>query len=696
MSLTVPKAGVVAGVAARAPAAEAGQTGDMVAGLGQRMLEIGVRIEREREERGLGRARVEMMRGLNDLQTRYQQVGDPDQIDQGYAADAAALRTGIVDALPARAREQAGQMFDELNVSHATAAGRRAVQLRQSQETATIMATGEEVVRTVATGDADTIAAASAQLDQQLQSAVARGVMTAEDAERTRQGYRDKTGQARATRMLSDDPQGLTAAIDAGEFAHMSGEQVQGWRARAVAAAQADAARAAAEADRAAKERVTAAEQVLKDGIGVFRTGRDFAGSTQADALLSDPAVAATPAAREYIAARALHQTMPSFATLPLPQKRAALVEAERGGIEKPYDNDMVTAMRAVIDADEKAFTTDPLTRAAEIGLTPPPALPDLSADPTELATGLRARAAYATSLVQQGYTDRPAYFTAEEREAWKASVGVDASPAEKARLAASLAAGLGPDADLAAAEIGADPVFVFVGGGLAHGLSPQLGRQIFEGQRVIEGKQVQLPSPAKRNQAFFGEFAGLFADGTDEGWTDQSGVRNQVIAAADALYAHRMRGKAVGGETDIAALDPEVYLQAAHEVMGGTGHYAGSSARGGVQTVRDHLVPLPDGVSADAVEAGLDRLGAILENPDPAAAAEAWKRIAASGNAPDLGGQPMDPRTLRSVSLRATGPDAYALVRDTGDGRLSVVMGDDDLPVQISLRELLRLGVAP
>lgn len=694
MSLTVPKAGLSAGAVASAPQVDVPRTGEMIADFGQRLLQVGARIQQERDQRGLERARVAMASGLNDLQTKYQQIGDPDEIDRGYAEDAAALRSQIVDSVPESVRDQVGTAFDGMNVSYAAGAGRRAVQLRQSSASASIAALGEEVVRSANGGDTQATAAAMAQYDQQVQGAVARGVMTPEEAQRHRQQITDRSGQTRATRTLSDDPRSLVAAIDAGEYAHMSGEDVAGLRSRAVAAAEADAARAAAEAQRARKAQVDQAQALFRDGIAVAGTGRDFARAADADALLKDPEIAATPEAREYVAARDLRHAMPGFAVLPPAEKRKALAEARQGGIEKAYDNDRVRAMETAIEADEKGFAEDPLGRAVQIGLGAPPPLPDLaSASDDDLVAGLSARGSYGRALSQMGYTKNPAFFTAAERETLKARVGVNASPADRAQLAKTLSDGLGQDAPLAAAEIGADPVFAHVGGGLAHGMSVQLGRQIFEGQRVIEGKQVQLPPELKRNQAFFHDLSGLFGDGTDAISGDMSGMRNTIIAATDALYAYRQRGKVQGSEwTPDApvALDAAAYLQAAHEVMGGTGSYDRSDAKGGVQEVKGALTMLPQGIGADQVEDALDRLEARAGDP------EAWRAISASGNVPDLGGQPMDARTLRSLTLRATGPDAYTLLRHRADGRTEVVMGDDHEPVQIGISALLKLGAAP
>ncbi len=697
MSLTIPKAGISPGAVA-SPRIEAPETGGVVADFGRRMQAVGAQLQQEREQRNLNRARVDMMSGLNDLSLEFDQIGDPDRIDAEYGARAGELKDKVVGNLPAGIQDQAALAFDEMSIAHAARQGQRAVGLRKSAEMAGVMAGGSELVRAAAIADPQTQAAYRDQFDDQLDNLVARGVLSPDEAERQRQDFGGQVETARASRLLSEDPDSLVAAIDAGEFAVMDGQSQQGWRARATAAARTNAARAEAEDKRARTERLGEAAQMFKDGIDVLHKGQPYAQADIAAALLSDPDIAALPEAREYAATVVLTEQRPEIAMLPLPQKRALLAELEKTPVEKGYETDTAVALRSMIAADETRFAEDPLGRAEEIGLTPPPVLPDPStATPEDLVQGLRARGRYSQSLVASDYVeaDGARIFTPDERDRWAKAVAPEASPEDRARVAKSLAVGLGPLTTEAAQEIGADPVFTYVGTGLASGLPERLGRQIFEGQRVIAGKQVKLPAVPDRRQAFFGTFSGLFNDGTAMGWQDQSGVRDQITAAADALYAFRMRGQVASGEDIDGQIEETTYLQAVHEVMGGTGSYDSRSARGGLQDVRGEITILPNGVSGRDVEARLDELSSRMNTPRIGEIA--WANVSATGNRPQLGGQRPDAHSVRRMALRAVGPDQYLMVwPNSQTGELTVVMGDDGHPFAISLSALLNGGEAP
>ncbi len=699
MSLTIPRAGVIAGATAT-PRIEPPQTGNIMADFGDRMADVAIRLQKERDDRSLGRARVEMMSGLSDLQTEFDQVGDPDLIDAEYMGRANALKAGILDSLSEGAREQAALDFEEMSIAPAARQGRRAIGLRQDAEMATVMAAGDELVRAASLGDPDMQATYRALFDQQLEGLVARGIMPPDEAQRVRSSLGGQMEDARATRMLSDNPDTLVQAIDAGEFSQMKGDALQGWRARAVAASSAAAARNAAEAKRQRSEQLGQAQQVLKDGIAVMRKGQPFAGAAEVGNMLADPEIAALPEAREYAATVMLTERRPELAVMPIAQKRQLLAELETTPLEKPYEADVTKALRDMIEQDEKQFREDPLGYAAEIGLKAPPALPEPSVtNPEQLISSLRARAVYAKSLIAGGYVDAGStkFFTPDEREEWGKLVAPTQSPDVRARLAGDMAAALGPDAEAAAREIGADPLFTYVGGGLAHGLPARLGREIFEGERVIEGKQIQLPVVTARREAFFGNFSSLFFDGTTEGWDDQSGARDQIIAAADALYAYRMRGKVADGDgaglfgkadSPGSKIQETAYMQAVHDVMGGTGSYNGKDARGGVQEIRDQMTILPDGVAAGDVESRLDAL-ALAGSP---AGATLWRAISTSGSVPDVGGELPGTTTIFNMQLRAIGnTDQYVMTWPNPDtGEATVVLDQTGGPFVISMKALL------
>lgn len=685
MTLTVPRAGIIGG-AAPSLRFDRNTTGETLAGFGDRMIEIGHQIEQERVQRAQNRARVKMMAGLNDLQTEFDQVGDPDMIDSQYTQRVAALKDSILADLPEAAREQAGLNFDEMAMPHTTRQGRRAIGLRHSTEMAHVMEATDEMVRAAATASAETLAAYRDQFGDNLDDLVLRGIIAPDEAQKIRVQGGARMESARATRMLSDDPQGLVQAIDGGEFVEMGGDDAQGWRAQAVAASAAAEARIEAQRKLERTQQVGTAKDLFRDGISVLGKGQPFAGAEDAVALLSDPEIAALPEAREYIATVDLTQSRPDLGVLPLAQKRALLADLEKQAISKPYEAGKVSALRKMIADDEKGFGEDPISYAPSLGLRSADDLPDPgSATQEELVGGLRQRGRYVGALQQQGYVENPKFFTAAERQVWTEAIGPAASPARKAELAASLAVSLGPSAEDAANELGADPVFGLIGGGLQHGMSPQTARQIFEGQRVIQGQQVKLPAKAERRQSFFGKFDSLFFDGTVAGWPDQSAARDQITAAADALYAYRMRSAQASGDGKEGTITETVYLQSVHEVMGGTGRYNKPDARGGVQELRDALTILPAEISASLVEDRLDELSG--------ASPEVWLSVSASANRPQIGGQAADAHSLRQMRLRAIGPDQYIMVRPTPSGGPAVMMGDDGKTFVLSIRALMQGG---
>lgn len=692
MSLTVPRAGVAAGRApelSRVPVAQS-EAGAAIAGLGDAMLQIGTGLEVERSRRELAGARVQMMDGLNNLRLEMEQVGDPDAIDRDYPARAAELKSQIIGTLSARSQPDADAMFEEMRASHGLALGARSVDLRQSQRMAQLSRTTDSAVRAGATADPTTQAVYLGQLDDHLSELVATGTITPEEAQTRRTAAAQEMEAARAMRLLSQDPAGLITALDAGAdggFANLDPTKVEAYRARAVAQIAADEAARMAEDKRAAKERVELARDTLKDGIAVFGKGRAWTGADQADAMLADPEIAALPEAREYAHARLLHEMKPRFAALPMAEKRAMLAEAEARPIGKDYEADLVEAMRAQIAADEKAWREDRFAHAAEIGLTPAPELPD----PAQAsATDLRRRAIYAASLRDAGQVEDVEYFSPAERDAWKDATSTATSPAERTRLAAAFMAGFGDQAEDAAREIGADGLFTYVGGMVAAGGSETLARQIFDGARVLETRDTPMPAAPQRRSAFFREFNGLFDDGTVEGRGDEAAQRDAIIAAADALYAWKRRGDP--DATD-SVLNEEKYLQAVHEVMGGTGDYGSDKARGGVQKLRRRLTLMPPGLAAAEVEDALDLFKA--GTPEPELLDRAWRDVSASGNVPQAGGKPLNAATIDRFGLRLIEGTAYELTvpDDAAPGGVRAIYGADGRPYLIDLKKLTEWG---
>jgi hypothetical protein len=692
MSLTVPKAGVIAGRAAQ-PNVTAPNIGGPIAQLGDKMMQVGTALAQDQRQHQYSEARIEMMKGLNNLRLEFQQVGDPDAIERDFPQRATQLRDQIVGGLDPHIQQDAGLLFDELEVPHLAALGQQSLGLRQSADLAQLDRTTQATVETGATTDPQTQQTYVAALDEHLNSLVAKGVISPQDAEARRQKAMGEMRTAKATQLLDADPQGLINGIDKGEFTGMDPSTLQGFRARATGAVAANAKAAQLEAERAQKEAVSQATSFLSEGASVFGKGHPWTGSDQADALLKDPAVAGTKAAREYMGAQKLFEVMPEFSKLPLAQKEKLYDEQAKKPISEGYEANVANAMKASIEADRKGFAQDRFAYAAELGLKAATELPDpTTASAQDLAKSLHARAAYSASLTQSGYVDDFKMFSPQEAAAWKEQAGLNAPPAERAKLAVALASALGPDAGQVSSEIGAGPVFGFVGGLMAHGGTESLARDIFSGQRAIKDQDVKMPPVADRRQTFFTQFKGLFDDGTQPGSIDETPARNQVIAAADALYAYRGRGDADAMDGQI---DEHSYMQALHEVMGGTGDFDRKDARGGIQDVRGHQTILPPGMRSGDLENALNfvhdttRQGSAMD--------ETWRQISPDKGVPVIGGQPLsgadNDGTWRNTYLRAASGSTFNLVvQNPATGRSEYIYDDHHNPYVLDINALMRL----
>ncbi len=708
MTITVPSAGISAGRAAQVRL-EAPDTGATIAGLGERMLQMGQALEKERLDRQLARSRLDMMKGLNGLRLEAEQSGDPDGIGPAFEAGATELRDTILGSLDPRVREDGALIFDELSYGHMANVGARAISLRQSQARAILDETETTVVATGGLSDPQTQADYLAEYDRSVDVLVANGTLTPEEAGQRRRAVREGLDTTAMTRLLSENPDSLVAGIDAGVIGgNLEGPARESWRARAVGASAERAARAGVEATRAEAARLDAAADLFRDGIAVTRKGQPFARFGEAVTALADPAIAALPEAREYAHAVALAQTMPGFNVASLTDKRAMLAAAKAAPKEKGYEADVVPAMEAAITAHEAGLKDDFYGYAEAIGLTPVAPMADPTAPGADLVASLTARAREARALGQtQVAGGKPVpFFRPAERDAWKAAVGPDVAPADRLRVAEAIAALPRADAERAMAEIASDPVFGHIGTGMAALALPRpTALAVFEGERVIARGDVKLPPVAERRNAFFQEFSALLSDGTGPTEFDETTERDALIAAADALYAYRMRGTDTDGSYDAAT-----WNQALHEVAGGSGTYDGSTADGGVQSLSNaqgsYAVFLPKGVNATQVETALDVMtenfgaaAAVADAPGWSARIEGyWRELSADGRVPSLGGKPVDAATLRRMRLVSVGGTKFRLEATDEKSAAPVALVDaTGDPIFLDMTKLLRrYGGAP
>ena len=704
MSLTVPRAGLQAGRSASIRINEP-QIGNAVAQFGDVMREVGGALEAERLDRTRARDRLALTQAMEDLSLQADQVGDPDELDALWKQGVAERRKAYLETVDPQLRPQAELEFDARVQPYGIQIGRRQLGLMNDQRMATYTQAREAVVRQAATMEPDAAAQLLATHDAEIDGLVQRNLMPADRAMAERMAVRAEAETVRATRLLDTDPAALVTGLDAGAFPNMDPRQAETFRSRGTSAIAAEQARQATAAKAENGARISAARDVLKDGSEVFRKGRAFSRQSEADALLADPEIAALPEAQAYARSAMLFEQMPGFAPLSLAEKDRLISEVEAQPIDTPDAARVVEAMRENRTAHREAVRKDPWAYGASVGVVAPQPLPDPS--DAGFAPALQRRRADMARLEASGIIDGPApLFTPAEAEALAPLAAPTASPAERAGFAAGLAQLLKPeDMDRAASLLKADPVFGYVGTGLAAGeLPPVTARQIFEGQRAIDSKDVSLPAIQDRREPWFESFADLFEDGTRIiGYRpngepivadDETGPRDRILAAADALYAFKVRGDLAN--TKDGKLSATHWQQALHEALGGIGTVGGSDARGGIGEVRGAKVLLPPGVSAVEVQGGLIRIETALGSApyaanDPGRAGRILADLSPGGQPPQIGGQDMDAATWRRLRVKSTG-DGFALIwTNTETGRENIVTDAAGDPWIIDPARLIR-----
>lgn len=694
MTLTVPRSNRDPGRApdVRVPTPE---TGDILAGLGDVMMQVGGAMEREQNGRALGRAKLDFQRGLNELDLELRQTNDPDVIDRDFPARVTALREQIAASLPDKIRATGGMELEAIAQPRTFAMGRHALDLRQSFSRTMLTEYQAETVRAATTLDAagrtEQLEAFSASVAERLEA----GILTPQQAQDMVLDARGSMDTATARKMLRENPEGLLSELEGGTLFGFDEDDRQSWLTRTTSAIESARATETLAAERAAKERQTLIGSELADAAKILKAGQV---PDRLDEFASSEEYLSHPAAEDFGRALMLYENRPDFLKAPPAVMRRMLAEEEARPKGSSGELDITSAMRDALREAEQAWEEDPITASQTLGLGTPPDLPEdpSSLSSNELATALQRRAVYAESLTgtdeKPGWVDEPRLFTVEERERYSELAEPSAPPPQRAALAASFAKAFGDDTIRRITEIDADPLFAYVGGMVANGGSERLARDIFEGVRAIDSKDVPLPSETARRQTWFTQFDSLFDNEME------AGMRDQVIGAADALYAYRARGKAADASTTIAATD---YMQAVHEVLGGTGVYDARTARGGVQMINNQATLLPPGVAGRDVNAAWQNVGRELSfetmQPDgvslPAQADPALRELSVNGTAPTFGGQAMTSNTWANTGLRAVAQGVYVLVYDHPELGQTIAYDDAGDPWMMDLSKLLERG---
>lgn len=684
MSLTVPRAGISAGRAAQ-PQFEAPGAAAEIERFGARMLEIGGAIQQERLNRTNTRLTVDLQNDMNALRLEAESIGDPDQLDSFWAERTTRLRQQYFEGggdqaqarVPPALRSQFETRFDDLAGRHAYAVGARALELRNSQVEANWVEFSHTATTTTARFDPQVRAATIQQADELIDQQLASGIITPEQAALRRQGFRADFDNARAIIDIDRDPDAFLASLQGGDYEGLGAEQRSRYEVQAQNAI--DQRLAAAEAAR---------NQELAELTAVINTGLPAANA----GILADPAYQGLENFPRAAATQALVSARGNIRQMTVPQIEQALAAERARPIVERWQAERVEVMEELLAEARQGWGSDPIAHAAEVGLPMPAFVQFDPANPRAFAQFLADRRAATGALGAQGYAVGDRLFSEEERIAVQAAAGLDQDPAARAQLADLLT-------QSGAAGIVQDPVFRHTGGLAAAGVPAALRTEILRGQQVIDQNNVVMPPLRDRVGVVHAMVEDVFAD-----MSDGEAVQGQIVSAADALYAARVRRVDPDGD-----IDPDIYLQALHEVLGGTGDVRSrrggeavnrNRAVGGVQEWNERLTIFPRGVAADDFSAALGRLdalyggrsaprgqAAIAANPQDV---ETRLTAASVGGAPPaINGQVLTPAQLAGLEMRALGDDLYVFIRQTQAG--TVMIGDTaGRPYQFSMTRFI------
>ncbi|WP_101339726.1 hypothetical protein [Cereibacter azotoformans] len=683
MSLTVPKAGTIAGRSASVRI-EAPQTGQALSQLGERMLQKGIEIRREQLQRQGQQIQLDMTRDLGQARQQIEQTSDPDSMGPAWDRAVADVKSRyITDDIDPNLRQGLELSLQELGDRHALAIGNRSIGLRQSQREADWVTTRARITTEAATADPDTLSAYLEQADGRIQQRLAAGIITPEDAAKERLALRSDVASARATRQISDDPAAFLAAADAGEYDALGGETLASRR--AVAQAEIDRRTAAAQktAEIATRERTAAISKRLKEMTDLMLQGN----AVTDEAFLADPEVQANADFGAAAAAQQLRNELPSIRQMTVPQLDAQIALEEKRPKTYKYQVERLQVLRQWRDSAAERWNSQPVETARKAGL-PVGRVPEFDpADPAPFEAAMRSRLALDGAVTQEGYTRAAAIVDADEAAQLKTVVDPKAPVEPKVALARSIwnvtsGAGL----PRVTAAIGADPVFRRAVRTIGQTGSDGLATEILTGQQRQKLGTVNMPTAGNMRTVF---------DQVTQGAFDASPAQKaELLEAAGALYANSAPETLDGADSALSFLDDddavERFTTAVQRVAGATPDQNGRMTIGGVQEIRDAYVSLPPGVGADDVESALGDLDRHLrgqrrteqgwDSSGGAAAPDllrAFRAASGDGSVPALGQNPR--ARFQTLQLRRVGESEIYEFVYSQNGRTYAVPADGD-----------------
>lgn len=680
MTLTLPNGGTNPGRAAQAQPVEASQAGAAFAALGGQVADVALQLRAEQDDRQLKRAQVDLTRDVNNLRLEIEQIGDPDAADAAWQQGVAALRNRYTQAgadgsaapINRRNEDDFGLMFDSLTNSVGYDIGRRNLGLRNSQRDANWLSYMQAGVDAAARSNPETRAVIIDHGMDQIDSDLAAGAITPEQAEKRRLELVGEVDNTRAIRMIEDDPAAFLAGVQAGEFDGLPGRAIAEYEVQAQNAIERQQKAAQTEAEQAAKERQKEIDGKLKGIREIYGRGR---GATD-EAFLLTAEAQDSPEYASTMAARSLYYEGFDLETMtPAQVAELARAEADRD-LSEPWQAERLELLEAKRDELEKGYDADPLGYAVERGVVRMEPL-DFDADSDTLAATLQERAGIRAELMERGYGKTPRALTRAEQDVAKERLGRDADPDERARLASVMLATLGPST---LAGLNGDPELMqaaMLGASLPRDPSdtsqtPRIAREIMRGQSALLRDNVQLPPIAERRAASFARLDAVFAD-----LPVGNATQERVLRSADAVYANRMgRIDPTGQE-----IDETIYDQALFEVLGGDGPVGDAeNATGGIGHVNDVPTLLPVGISAGSAERALNALGRHMPSMAMGLGEQAYapKKLEAELAAASNGQTPDLTFFTRDADLETDGGVQYSYGTHALAGKYPVAIGDD------------------
>lgn len=440
---------------------------------------------------------------------------------------------------------------------------------------------------------------------------------------------------------------------------------------------------AEARAQRLMQERAVGQRKELNGQLDVIIKAHENGMTSQFDAILDDPVVAAIADGEKFREAQAyvaLTRTFPELFQLPPAQAQAAVTAMGQMPVGEEFEVDVQKAADKAVKANMKAFDEDPVARAQEVLVDPslkPVALPQF--DPGNMQPfmdALASRIETGENLYQQGYSSEPAYLTNDESEALSTFFG-RTTPVE-ARVAGliALVGASGEAAGRLLSSLNVDPVTRQSAQLLAYGGPQETVLDAMRGQELLDGNQVRLPGNSRVMEAYAPDVAAALYPTLGNAGQAMEGV----MQMAQALYAAAPASKGLDPTSPEAQTLMEKSVQKA---LGQT--VKGRYTYGGVQTIGGNPTLLPMNVAGEKLEEALNRasggtpsqgmamnLATGLTNTvlnamgqSPGGSPEAWSAASPNGTPPMVNGSPLprDAFTEGAVTLVPVNGTQYRMV---------------------------------